>query len=89
MQVNGSILLTTRASAVGWLASSLEVDAMGMMESIELVLRRAQRFAQATDEEINEAGNLAVALAQFPLALFQAGAYIEETGWSVSDYLEF
>jgi tetratricopeptide (TPR) repeat protein len=48
-----------------------------------------KRFAQATDEEINEAGNLVVALAQFPLALDQAGAYIEETGCSVSDYLEF
>jgi tetratricopeptide (TPR) repeat protein len=60
-----------------------------MMESIELLLRRAQRFAHATDSEINEAGNLAVALAQFPLALDQAGAYLEETGCSVSDYLEF
>jgi NB-ARC domain len=29
LQGNGSILLTTRATAVGWLASSLEVDAMG------------------------------------------------------------
>jgi transcriptional regulator with XRE-family HTH domain len=83
----GSILLTTRASAVGWLAPSLEVDAMGIMEGTELLLRRAQRFAGATDEEINEAANLVVALGQFPLALDQAGAYIEETGCSLADYL--
>ncbi|MFL5590594.1 MAG: helix-turn-helix domain-containing protein [Ktedonobacteraceae bacterium] len=85
---NGSVLLTTRASAVGWLAPSLEVDTMGVMEGIELLLRRAQRFAGATEEEINEAGNLVVALAQFPLALDQAGAYIEETGCSLGDYLQ-
>jgi hypothetical protein len=42
---NGSVLLTTRSSAVGWLASSLEVDTMGLIEGTELVLRRAQRFA--------------------------------------------
>lgn len=84
----GSILLTTRASAVGWLAPSLEVDAMGIMEGTELLLRRAQRFAGATDEEINEAANLVVALGQFPLALDQAGAYIEETGCSLADYRE-
>jgi len=85
---NGSILLTTRASAVGWLAPPLEVDTMGVMEGTELLLRRAQRFAQASEEEINEAANLVVALAQFPLALDQAGAYLEETGCSLSDYRE-
>ena len=61
---------------------------MGMMEGIELLLRRAQRFAGATEEEINEAGNLVAALAQFPLALDQAGAYIEEAGCSLGDYLQ-
>jgi tetratricopeptide (TPR) repeat protein len=85
---NGSVLLTTRASATGWLAPSLEVDAMGVPEGIELLLRRAQRFAHTTDEEINKAGSLVVALGQFPLALDQAGAYIEETGCSLRDYQE-
>jgi len=88
LQGNGSVLLTTRASAAGWLASSLEVDAMGVLEGAELLLRRAGRFAGATDEEINEAANLVVALAQFPLALDQAGAYLEETGCSLADYRE-
>src|SRR5260370_2051689 len=88
LQGNGSVLLTTRASAAGWLASSIEVDAMGVLEGTQLLLRRAQRFAHATNEEVNEAANLVVALAQFPLALDQAGAYIEETGCSLSDYLQ-
>jgi tetratricopeptide (TPR) repeat protein len=88
LQGNGSVLLTTRASAVGWLASSLEVDTMGVLEGAELLLRRAQRLAHATEEEINEAANLVVTLGQFPLALDQAGAYIEETGCSLADYLQ-
>ncbi len=85
---NGSVLITTRASATGWLASSLDVAPMGVMEGTELLLRRALRFDQASDDEINEAINLVIALGQFPLAIDQAGAYIEETGCSVADYLQ-
>src|SRR5436190_1748238 len=48
---NGSILLTTRANAVGSLATSIEVDTMSWMEGTELLLRRAQRFDQISDEQ--------------------------------------
>ncbi len=85
---NGSILLTTRANAVGSLATSIEVEKMGFVEGTHLLLRRAQRFAEAPDEEANEAGNIVVALDHFPLALEQAGAYIEETGCSFGNYLQ-
>lgn len=85
---NGHILLTTRASAVGSFAAAVEVTTMGLAEGIQLVLRRAQRFNSASDEEIDEVGNLVVELALFPLALDQAGAYIEETGCSVRDYID-
>jgi nucleoside phosphorylase/tetratricopeptide (TPR) repeat protein len=84
---NGSILLTTRANAVGSLATSVEVETMGFIEGTQLLLRRAQRFEHASDEEINQAGNIVVALDHFPLALDQAGAYIEETRCSLVDYL--
>ena len=84
---NGSILLTTRAHAVGSLATSLEVETMGTIEGTHLLLSRAQRLEQAPDEEINQAGNIVVALDHFPLALDQAGAYIEETQCSLADYL--
>ena len=86
-QGNGSILLTTRADAVGALATSVEVENMGFIEGTHLLLRRAQRFDHASDEEINQAGNIVVALDHFPLALDQAGAYIEETRCSFVDYL--
>jgi len=87
-QGNGSILLTTRANAVGSLATSVEVETMGFLEGIQLLLRRSQRFEHASDEEVNQAGNIVGALDHFPLALDQAGAYIEETGCSFTDYLE-
>jgi tetratricopeptide (TPR) repeat protein len=85
---NGSILLTTRANAVGSLGSSLEVETMGILEGTQLLLRRAQRLATASEEEIDEATNIVVALAQIPLMLDQAGAYIEETRCSFSTYLQ-
>jgi tetratricopeptide (TPR) repeat protein/nucleoside phosphorylase len=83
----GSIVLTTRAHAVGALAAAIEVETMGLVEGTQLLLRRAQRFEHASDEEINQAGNIVVALDHFPLALDQAGAYIEETQCSFADYL--
>jgi hypothetical protein len=61
---------------------------MGFIEGTHLLLRRALRFEQSFDEEINQAGNIVIALDHFPLALDQAGAYIEETQCSFADYLE-
>jgi transcriptional regulator with XRE-family HTH domain/tetratricopeptide (TPR) repeat protein len=85
---NGSILLTTRANAVGSVsASSIEVERMSWIEGTHLLLRRAQRLVNASDEEVNEAGNIVVALDHFPLAIDQAEAYIEETQCSFVDYL--
>lgn len=83
----GSILLTTRAHAVASLANSIEVDRMELIEGTQFLLRRTQRLL-ASDEECNEASNIVIALDGFPLALDQAGAYIEETGCGFSDYLQ-
>ena len=42
---NGSVLLTTRANAVGSLAVlSIEVEKMGLMEGTQFLLHRALRF---------------------------------------------
>jgi tetratricopeptide (TPR) repeat protein/transcriptional regulator with XRE-family HTH domain len=87
LQGRGSILLTTRATAVSWLANSINVDQMGLVEGTQFLLHRTQRL-QASEEECNEATNVVIALDGFPLALDQAGAYIEETGCSFGDYLQ-
>ena len=95
---NGSILLTTRAHAVGSLAASIEVEKMSLMEGSCLLLRRVYGLAShlspmqvlehASVEDTNEAGNIVAALDYLPLALDQAGAYIEETGCGFAGYLE-
>ncbi len=86
-QGNGSILLTTRANAVASIGVSLEVETLSFIEGTRLLLHRAQRLEDSSDEEINDAGNIVVALDHFPLALDQAGAYIEETNCRFGDYL--
>ena len=84
----GNILLTTRASAVGALAASLEVEVLSLSEGVQLLLHRADREREVGEQERKEAREIVLALGQFPLAIDQAGAYIEETGCSLSDYLE-
>lgn len=84
---NGSLLLTTRDHAVGSLAISIEVESMGLMEGTTFLLQRTQR-QQVDADERDEATNVVIALAGFPLALDQAGAYIEETGCSFREYLQ-
>lgn len=83
---NGNVLITTRAHAVGALATVLEVETMGWEEGMQLLLHRAQRL-QVSEEEKREALEIVKTLDGFPLALDQAGAYVEETGCSFADYL--
>lgn len=84
----GSLLFTTRASAVGALAPSLEVDALSLSEGIQLLLRRAGREGEVSREEREKVSAIVLALGRFPLAIDQAGAYLEETGCSLQDYLQ-
>jgi transcriptional regulator with XRE-family HTH domain len=85
---NGCILLTTRASAVNLFASSLTIDNMSMIEGTTFLLQRADRsWADLSPAEREEAAHLVATLAQFPLALDQAAAYIEETRCRFSTYL--
>jgi tetratricopeptide (TPR) repeat protein len=90
----GHVLLTTRAQATGKLAENLSVDKMEPSEGMQLLLRRAKLLAPQ-----EPLGNLSVAMRKtaqqlvseldgLPLALDQAGAYMEDTGTSLSEYLE-
>jgi tetratricopeptide (TPR) repeat protein/DNA-binding XRE family transcriptional regulator len=90
----GYILLTTRAQATGSLAPSVSIEHMSGEEGALLLLRRAQllppkaSLAQVSDVYRAEAETLAAAMGGLPLALDQAGAYIEETSCGLSGYLE-
>ncbi len=89
----GQLLLTTRAQATGTLARSLSVDKMEVSEGIRFLLRRAKLLVEDEPLETVSAATRSAAqqlveeLDGLPLALDQAGAYLEETGCSLSEYL--
>jgi len=89
----GHILLTTRAQAMSGLARKIELDTMSPQEGATLLLRRAGLITNdATLESASPADRaLAIDIVRvmdgLPLALDQAGAYIEETSESLSTYL--
>lgn len=91
---SGTLLFTTRLQALGTLAEPLEVGRLRVEEGMQLVLRRARRLAtrgtlEAVDPEERLAARAIVeTLDGLPLALDQAGAYLEETGCCLADYLE-
>jgi tetratricopeptide (TPR) repeat protein len=90
---NGHVLVTTRARATGEVARLVEIQEMGTEEGALFLLRRAKYIAEAatldaaTKADQGEAKALASQLDGLPLALDQAGAYIEETGCGLSGYL--
>ncbi len=89
----GYILLTTRAQATRRLAQRIEIEEMDVDEGALFLLRRATIIdsnapldaASATDRVT--AREISQAMDGLPLALDQAGAYIEETQWSLPEYL--
>ena len=89
----GHIVLTTRAQAMSGLARKIELDTLGPEEGAALLLRRAGIIAH--DALLDSTSTADRALAReivhamdgLPLALDQAGAYLEETQESLFNYL--
>ena len=90
----GHTLLTTRAASMGRLAQRIEVDPLDLEPGALLLLRRADRLGPDATLDQAEASERVIALqitqelGGLPLALDQAGAYIEETCCSLTDYLQ-
>jgi hypothetical protein len=91
---NGRVLLTTRAGALGAIARRVEIQEMGTEEGALFLLRRITCIAgdaeleAAEEDDRARAKELVTQLDGLPLALDQAGAYIEETGCGLSGYLD-
>ena len=91
---NGHILFTTRAQALGDLAEKVEVTRMAIDEGALLLLRRAKMIADtaalaaASEADQTLARTRTTEMDGLPLALDQAGAYIEEQVLSLDEYLE-
>lgn len=89
----GSILLTTRSQVIGTLAERVGLEQMEPEEGALFLLRRTRLVARVAHlEEIpqtvrNAAQELSRLLGGLPLALDQAGAYVEETGCGLEHYL--
>lgn len=88
----GHILLTTRAQSMGRIARRIEVDAMPQDVGALFLLRRVGLVAQNASLDAASSADEALArsiseeLGGLPLALDQAGAYIEEVQCSLQDY---
>ena len=89
----GHVILTTRAQATGLLAQSIDLEQMPPEEGALFLLRRAKLLGRdapldsASYAEWTQAKAIAQLLGGLPLALDQAGAYIEETGCGLEGYL--
>ena len=94
MDAAGDVLLTTRLQALGTIAQGIEVEKMGLDESVIFLLHRTKVLSpgasldQAPEENKAQAAEVFAALDGLPLALDQAGAYIEETSCGLSQYLD-
>ena len=88
----GHVLLTTRIQAVGNVGNKIEVEKMDQEDGILFLLRRARKvglddsLAQISEKDREESQEIAEALENLPLALDQAGAFIEETQITLLEY---
>jgi hypothetical protein len=90
----GHVLLTTRAQATGAVAQRVEIEEMAPEEGALFLLRRAGVIAKdaqldaASEADRGLAKQISQELGGLPLALDQAGAFIEETPSTLAEYIE-
>lgn len=90
---SGHVLLTTRAQAPGAFDRTTPLSELPQKEAIRFLLRRANLLeleaplVSVSAERQTQAFAIVEALGNLTLALDQAGAYIEETGCGLVDYL--
>jgi nucleoside phosphorylase/tetratricopeptide (TPR) repeat protein len=84
----GHVLITSRNPVWRGMARPLDVKVWERDESVAFLLKRTGQEKTAGPEEKAAADELANELGDLPLALEQAGAYIEECGDTIGHYLE-
>ena len=89
---SGYVLVTTRVQATGMMARCMSIEPLHVEEGALFLLRRAKLLApdaslrQASEAQVSTAKEISQMMNGLPLGLDQAGAYIEETGCSLSEY---
>ena len=90
----GHILLTTREQVTGRIAQRIEIEKMEPEEGALFLLRRTHKLAIGAPRDNvsytywNKAIDISRMLDGLPLALDQAGAYIEQTECGLAGYLD-
>ncbi|BCL83222.1 tetratricopeptide repeat protein [Ktedonobacteria bacterium brp13] len=91
---NGAILLTTRLQNLGSIAQTINLEPMTQDEGSSFLLRRS-KLSSLDDGavslpplEIQAAQTIVALMDGLPLALDQAGAYIDATQCNLQDYLQ-
>jgi MinD-like ATPase involved in chromosome partitioning or flagellar assembly len=79
---SGHVLVTSRNQAWSRVADPLEIDVFTREESVEHLRRRVRQLDPV------DAAKVAIALGDLPLAIEQAGAWLEETGMPAGTYVE-
>ena len=93
MGSKGHLLLTTQATAIGPIAQPVDIKKMGRDEGAFFLLRRANyivddKSLEAADHDVQvQAKEIAAQLDGLPLALDQAGAYLDKTRCGLYGYL--
>lgn len=91
--IGGHLLLTTRASALGHVAQRIEMEILYPEQGALFLLRRASlltpdaSFEHAPVKAREKSLQIVQELGGLPLALDQAGAYLEETSCGLDEYL--
>lgn len=91
---HGSLIITSRRQALGLTARTLNLEQMTPEEGLRFLLCRARLLDPTSSpdhlrlQEIAAAREIVAEMDGLPLALDQAGAYIEATRCSLSDYLQ-
>jgi len=93
-KTRGHTLITTRSQITGDLAQRIEIEEMGLEEGALFLLRRTKiltpedPFEQASEQDQELAKKIAELMDGLPLALDQAGVYIDETRCGLDGYIE-
>ncbi|HEY6540972.1 MAG TPA: tetratricopeptide repeat protein, partial [Ktedonobacteraceae bacterium] len=88
----GLVLLTTRSQVTHGIAKCLDIDKLDPDDGALLLLRRLGRLAadvlfdHASEQERDQAREIAIMLGGHPLAIDQAGAYVDENGGNLHRY---
>lgn len=78
----GHVLITSRNQTWSYIAEPLEVDVFQREESVAHLLLHVPELSRTAADRV------AAALGDLPLAIEQAGAWLEQTGMQAEDYLE-